>query len=53
MTQRFTQDHVDTWDRDGGLVIERFFNAEEVAAAMNIWRLFTLENTFPLLAFVS
>jgi hypothetical protein len=32
MTQRFTQDHVDTWRREGGVVIPAFFTADECAA---------------------
>jgi hypothetical protein len=32
MTERFTPEHVETWRRDGGLVIENFFTAQEVAA---------------------
>jgi hypothetical protein len=32
MPERFTREHVDAWRRDGGLVIENFFTAEEVAA---------------------
>lgn len=29
---RFTTDHVETWHRDGGVLIERFFTTDEVAA---------------------
>ncbi len=32
MTPRFQPQHVDAWRRDGGVVIEDFFTAEEVAA---------------------
>ncbi len=32
MHDRFTADHVETWRRDGGVVIENFFTPEEVAA---------------------
>jgi hypothetical protein len=32
MTDRFQLDHIEAWRRDGGVVIESFFNAEEVAA---------------------
>ena len=32
MNERFSKQHVDTWRREGGVVIERFFNATEVAA---------------------
>jgi Phytanoyl-CoA dioxygenase (PhyH) len=32
MSARFGQRHVDAWRRDGGVLIERFFTAEEVAA---------------------
>ena len=34
MQRRFTEDQVDTWRRDGGLVIERFFTPEECAAVV-------------------
>ena len=30
--ERFTGEHVDTWRREGGVIIERFFSPEEVAA---------------------
>jgi hypothetical protein len=30
--ERFTTQHVDTWRREGGVLIERFFNDAEVAA---------------------
>ncbi len=33
MTDRFKLEHLDAWRRDGGVVIESFFNAEEIAAA--------------------
>jgi hypothetical protein len=29
---RHTQEHVDSWRRDGGVLIENFFTPEEVAA---------------------
>jgi hypothetical protein len=32
MTDRFKLEHLDAWRRDGGVVIESFFNAEEIAA---------------------
>ncbi|HMF29038.1 MAG TPA: hypothetical protein VKE42_09730, partial [Candidatus Cybelea sp.] len=32
MTNRFAQWHVDAWHRDGGVLIERFFTPDEVAA---------------------
>ena len=32
MTGRFSQEQVDTWRRDGGVLIERFFTGEEAAA---------------------
>ena len=32
MGRRFTAQHVETWRREGGVVIERFFDAAEVAA---------------------
>ncbi|HLK25063.1 MAG TPA: phytanoyl-CoA dioxygenase family protein [Caulobacteraceae bacterium] len=32
MPERFTSAHIDAWRRDGGLVIDNFFTAEEVAA---------------------
>ena len=32
MNERFSKQHVNTWRREGGVVIERFFNATEVAA---------------------
>jgi hypothetical protein len=32
MNDRFTNAHLEAWRRDGGVVIERFFTAEEVAA---------------------
>jgi hypothetical protein len=32
MDQRFTPEHLETWRRDGGVVIQNFFSAEEVAA---------------------
>ena len=32
MSERFTAQHVDAWRRDGGVLIERFFDATEVAA---------------------
>jgi len=32
MNDRFNATHVDAWRRDGGVLIERFFNADEVAA---------------------
>ena len=41
MDQRFTQEHVDTWRREGGLAIPSFFTAEECAAVVadfeHIW----------------
>jgi hypothetical protein len=38
MTQRFTQDHVDTWRRDGVVLIPGFFTAEETAAVQADFR---------------
>jgi hypothetical protein len=32
MNARFTPEHLDTWRRDGAVVIESFFNADEIAA---------------------
>jgi len=32
MSERFTAQHVDAWRRDGGVLIERFFDGAEVAA---------------------
>ncbi len=32
MRERFTRQHIEAWRRDGGVVIERFFDADEVAA---------------------
>ena len=32
MNARFTEQHVDTWRREGGVLIEQFFGADEVAA---------------------
>ena len=32
MPERFTREHVDTWRREGGVLIERFFTPAEVAA---------------------
>ncbi len=32
MGERFTRHHIDAWRRDGGVLIERFFDADEVAA---------------------
>jgi hypothetical protein len=32
MRDRFGPEHIDAWRRDGGLVIENFFTADEVAA---------------------
>jgi hypothetical protein len=32
MSDRFTSEHIETWRRDGGVVIENFFTPEEVAA---------------------
>ena len=32
MNRRFSDAHVDAWRRDGGVLIERFFTADEVAA---------------------
>ena len=32
MTNRFTQEHIDTWRQEGGVLIEHFFTADEVAA---------------------
>lgn len=32
MKDRFTSEHIDTWRREGGVLIERFFTPEEVAA---------------------
>jgi len=34
VTQRFTAADLETWRRDGGVVIERFFTLEEVAAVI-------------------
>src|SRR2546423_11413217 len=34
MSDRFTPEHLDTWRRDGGLVIENFFTPDEVAAVV-------------------
>ena len=34
MTERFSQQHVDAWRRDGGVVIESFFTPEECAAVV-------------------
>jgi hypothetical protein len=34
MTQRFTPEHLDAWRRDGAVVIENFFTAQEVAAVV-------------------
>jgi hypothetical protein len=34
MTGRFTPDHVETWRRDGGVLIPQFFTAAEVAAVV-------------------
>ena len=34
MQDRFTSDHLDTWRREGGVVIENFFTPQEVAAVV-------------------
>ena len=34
MQERFTSSHLDTWRREGGVLIERFFTPEEVAAVV-------------------
>ena len=34
MDQRFNPEHTEAWRRDGGVVIERFFTPEEVAAVV-------------------
>ncbi len=34
MQDRFTSGHLETWRREGGVVIERFFTPEEVAAVV-------------------
>jgi hypothetical protein len=34
MPDRFTVDHLETWRREGGVVIENFFTPEEVAAVV-------------------
>jgi hypothetical protein len=34
MQDRFTSDHLETWRREGGVVIESFFTREEVAAVV-------------------
>jgi hypothetical protein len=34
MTDRFSSEHLAAWRRDGGLVIENFFTADEVAAVV-------------------
>jgi hypothetical protein len=34
MQDRFTTDHLETWRREGGVLIERFFTPEEVAAVV-------------------
>ena len=34
MSERFGQEHLEAWRRDGGVVIERFFTDEEVAAVV-------------------
>lgn len=34
MDQRFNGDHIETWHRDGGVLIEQFFTADEVAAVV-------------------
>lgn len=34
MQDRFTSDHLETWRREGAVVLERFFTAEEVAAVV-------------------
>jgi hypothetical protein len=36
--ERFTRANIDTWRRDGGLVIENFFTADEVAAVQADFR---------------
>jgi hypothetical protein len=38
MAQRFTHEHIDAWRRDGGVVIENFFSADEVAAVQADFR---------------
>src|SRR5271155_927213 len=34
MQDRFTAEHLETWRREGGVLIENFFDAEEVAAVV-------------------
>jgi hypothetical protein len=36
--ERFTPQHIETWRRDGGLVVENFFTADEVAAVQADFR---------------
>jgi len=38
MTQRFTQADIDTWRRDGAVIIPHFFSAEETAAVQADFR---------------
>ena len=33
--KRFTQDHINTWMKEGGVLIKSFFTAEEVADVKN------------------
>jgi hypothetical protein len=39
MTQRFTQEHIDTWRRDGVVIIPQFFTPAEIAAVQADFRL--------------
>jgi hypothetical protein len=39
IAERFTREHIYAWRRDGGLVIENFFSADEVAAVQADFRL--------------